>query len=289
MKNRMPKMPKMNGGLPKPIADAIEGLREKRLLPVAIALVVAIIAVPIVLSSGSEAPSPKAEDADAAAQTAFELAPENQPVVLAKDEGVRDYKQRLSDAAAKNPFIQQFVAPEGGGEGSDAAAGSSSDSATSSGSVSVTLPTGGGKGTKDKGSKNKGSGGGSGSAGSAPGATAKPETQTVSYTIDAYAGPASNMQLREDIAPLTFLPNDQNPSVVFMGVSNDHKRALFTVARSVFGVTGDGICLLSSCDLLSLTPGKTATFVLSADGTLLYSVKLVRIERVVTKATEEGE
>ncbi len=275
MKNRMPKMP---DGIPKPVTDAIEGLREKRLLPVAIGLLVAIVALPVVLSNGSEAPPPKSDGESTAAETAFQLAPETQPVVLASDEGVRDYKERLGEAA-KNPFVQQFTAPEGGEAASTEGSASTADTSASAGSVTASIPSTGGGSTKKKDSTSKP--GSSGSAGVGPSTSqAKPETQTVNYTIDAWVGHGNDMKLREGIERLTFLPNDQSPQVVFVGVSNDKKRALFTVSRSVLGVTGDGICLLSSCDLLSLAEGKAATFVLSADN-LLYSVKLVRINRVV--------
>ena len=83
--------------------DLYKDMRDRRLIIPAVALLVAIVAVPIVLSSPSESsvtpPAPVA-DPDAVAV---------EPAVLAVQEiGVRDYRKRLSELEQKNPFGSRF-------------------------------------------------------------------------------------------------------------------------------------------------------------------------------------
>ena len=95
--------------MPPTVTGAIENLRERGLLPVAIVLVAAILAVPFLLSGGSSSPPPpKAEPSAAAAADAIQT---QQAVVLANNPGVREYKKRL-DGSAMDPFFQQYKVPE---------------------------------------------------------------------------------------------------------------------------------------------------------------------------------
>lgn len=254
-----------NLSLPQPVARVVSDLRERGLLPVAVGLVVAILAVPILLSSGSEAPKP--EPAAGGPRAAFATAPEAQPVVLAGDEGVRDYKKRLDESASKDPFVQQFEAPDepaggeaSGGAASGAAATASPDTSGSAGGLVPDAPA-------------------------TPEITKSSTVKFVTWEIDAYVGEASKLKLREKVGRLDFLPNDRNPAAVFLGVSDDGDKALFSISQNVVGVTGAGSCLNgtdTTCALMLLTPGKMTKLWFADGGS--YAIKLVRIERVVRDA-----
>jgi hypothetical protein len=85
--------------------DIIYDLRSSGLLPVVILLLVAIVAVPALISRGNH-------DSSSAASlqpTAGTVAPEAERAVVSYDPGIRDYKKRLNDLSPKDPFRQQFA------------------------------------------------------------------------------------------------------------------------------------------------------------------------------------
>ena len=89
--------------------DVVYDLRSRRLLPVVVLLLVALVAVPIVISQGGNSSSntpikPASGSADAVPET-------ERAVVAYLPSGVRNYKQRLDDQSAKNPFRDQFSQP----------------------------------------------------------------------------------------------------------------------------------------------------------------------------------
>ena len=95
---------------PQLLTDLYRDLRDRRLLLPAAVLAVALIAVPVALSSSAAtAPTtpPTAPDAGASLrQTATE------PAVLTRELGVTEYRKRLQALQSKNPFRQQFTLPE---------------------------------------------------------------------------------------------------------------------------------------------------------------------------------
>ena len=103
---RNPKAPSSGGGIKPPafVSDLTKDMRDRRLIIPAVALLIAIIAVPLLLASEPEPVSPAppaAVDPDAAALV---------PGVLAVQEvGVRDFRKRLDSLARKNPFGDRFV------------------------------------------------------------------------------------------------------------------------------------------------------------------------------------
>jgi hypothetical protein len=88
--------------------------------------------------------------------------------------------------------------------------------------------------------------------------------EVVGYTIDAEAGYVPHATEKTGIAPMTRLPNAKHPVVLFMGLSKDHKRALFLMTSNVTAYYG-GHCALDkqACQLVEVKPGKGVTF---ADG-----------------------
>ncbi len=84
------------------LRDLYRDLRDRRLLPVVIALAVAIVAVPFLLGGGGSdpvSPSVPAATSEAGAGGADPLS----PVVLADVPGLRDYRKRLDEFQSRDP------------------------------------------------------------------------------------------------------------------------------------------------------------------------------------------
>ena len=99
----------------------------------------------------------------------------------------------------------------------------------------------------------------------------------VGYTIDAEAGFVPHTTEKTAVQPMTKLPNKQHPLILFMGLSENHKRALFLITSNVIAYYG-GHCALDkrACQLVEVKPGKGVTFVASY-GESRYKLHLNRI------------
>jgi hypothetical protein len=255
--------------------DLIYDMRSRGLLPLAGLLLAAMIAVPMYLASqGTEVAPQPAVPADQDA-----LAPENQAAVVKYEPGVRDYKKRIADQTETDPFIQQFTV-------SDEATKSLEDSTGGAGGGTGTeaLPDlgkdeGGTGGTGDTG----GSGSGSGSGGSKPTTTG---TRYYFYETDVFTGEAGTELKRINRVPNTSpLPSRQTPVLLYMGVTNGGKTAVFSVSSDVVGVGGEGFCSPSpeSCQLLALEKGQQADLTY-AFANKVYTLKVADIRlRITTK------
>ena len=84
--------------------DLYRDLVDRRMLVPVIALLVAIVAVPVLLKSEPPAPAPPA-----AAAAPAEGTDEVSPAVLVSDPGVRDYSKRLSALKKKNPLLSSAI------------------------------------------------------------------------------------------------------------------------------------------------------------------------------------
>lgn len=272
--------------LPNPppfVKDLYLDLRDRRLLPVVGLMVVALIAVPMLLSS-----SPKAEEAGGAgldassAQLASELALETQPVVLADGGGIRDYRKRLRDFRRKNPFKQQMTTPDLDKAGVERVLDDVEKA------LSEVDPGGGGTGTS---APSITSPTGSAPSTGSPGGTSepkKPSPRFYSYAIDVRFGEVGETHLRRKVKRMTLLPSKTVPLLAFLGVSTNEKEAIFLVSKEI-GSQGEGICAPSeeSCQFLNLRRGQTQFLDVGAgtDDHVTYELKLERIRRISTKAS----
>jgi hypothetical protein len=239
--------------VPAVVENLYRDLRDRNLLPIAALLVVAIIAVPIVLSASSDTPSeaPSAEIVPADA-------PEAQAVVLAENPGLRNYRQRLDELKAKNPFAQQFQSSGLSQTTVESGAGDTGTVTSSSG-----VPTS--SGSVDAGS----SGSSSVSSGSTPSSDSTPavETDTTSETtveetkpkfyswkLDVRYGAAGDVQKRDNVKVMDLL----SPVGVFIGASFDAKSAFFYLSSDVVSASGEGECAPgpTDCQFLTLKEGK---------------------------------
>jgi hypothetical protein len=227
-------------------------LVEKRLWPVAVALLVALVAVPTLLaSSSSEKPDePSAAVASAAADTAKAVTLNTKPV-----------GRRARGGSSKNPFKQLFVpkvedvtvttAQSQGGDGASA-----DNSPDTGGNKTGGTPT-----NDDK--------------------SNKPKSNTTVYRATLRFGQPGDMQTIADIARLTPLPSIENPFFVFLGVKEDGETLVFLVSSDA-KATGDGKCVpKATCETIEMKAGDTEIFNLTTDtGTVeQYQMDVVKVSK----------
>jgi hypothetical protein len=252
--------------LQKFAGDVVHDLRSRNLLLPVVALLIAIVAVPILLKSNSSSgPSPVASTVPST-----EAGPGDSAVV-AYNPGVRNYKKRLKDLSSKDPFVQQFR--------------SAHQSSTGGGNpvLQATVPsnvtTGVGGGTTNS--------GGSGSTGGGGGKT-KPgkvteETKYFWWVSDVQVGEAgTQLTTFNNVQPFQFLPTQDKPVLTYMGTVGGNQ-AVFLVSKDVSSIGGDGTCFPSvdACQLLGLNAGKGADLIYGPDGKT-YHVQVLQVRRVTS-------
>jgi hypothetical protein len=255
-------------------------MRDRRLLIPALALLVALIAVPVLLkSSTTTPPAPVATVAPAGAseQTAAE------PAVVTAQAGITDYRKRLEWLQSKNPFRSGVpVESIGGQQGGSSTGSTSSDTGlggTTAASTSSSVSSSGGTTSSTTASTSPSSGSsGSNSGGSQT--NAKPGWY--SFRVSVAIGRAGDLTDRKNVERLQFLPGDKRPIVAFIGVNENGKRAIFMVSDRVSSVRGDGKCIprRGDCQFLELKPGDKASLRYEPEGNRTYNLKLREIKLV---------
>ena len=250
--------------LQKFAGDVVYDLRSRNLLLPVIALLVALVAVPLLIARGGSdgGPGPLGFGT-----TSAQSSPETENAVVAYHPGIRNYKKRLNDLSAKDPFTQQFRNPTG------SSSSSSTDSLASSGSSSSDGTGVGGGST----------GGGGGGGGKSPGKVVTQKTTYYWWQADVQVG-ESGTQLAaiNNVKPFQFLPSADKPVLTYLGTVGGNQ-AVFLVSKDVSGVGGEGTCFPSvdACQLLGLNVGKGADLVYGPDGKT-YHVQVMRLRRVTS-------
>jgi hypothetical protein len=258
-------------------------MRDRRLLFPALALLVALIAVPVLLkSSPAASPSPPLASTGAGNQGAAQAA------VLAQRTGVTNYRKRLDWLRSKDPFRSRVPAAKAGAtRGASSTATTSTSTALGGGSATVTgtasssssLGSAGSSSSSTSSASPSGSGGGSSPPSSA---RRTPKPSWYSFRVSVAVGPAGDLTERKHVRRLVFLPGENRPMVALIGVSEDAKRAIFVVSDEVSSVRGDGRCVprRGSCEFLELKPGDKASLRYQPEGDRTYNLKLKQIELV---------
>lgn len=251
------------------VQDVYYDLKDRHLLPVAVILLVALVAVPIAISGNSsseEGPSTRTPEAGASqlgsAKTTGALVAEAAP-------GLREYKRRLNHEQARDPFYNETAesSSEAGGSGEAGAGESTGGSSTSSESFS--LP--------ESESAPSESGGGE--------TTTESRMTYYSMAIDVRitggSGENKKTTVRKNQPELTMLPSRETPAIVYMGSTKDAKKAVMTVSSDVQAIYGDAKCALGSetCQLLVMEVGMPVTFVYGGSGKT-YKIELVKVHLV---------
>jgi hypothetical protein len=309
-----PELKKPDPKVPPFVGDLYFDLRERRLLPILLLAVVAIVAVPILLGGGSE------EEGVSGTAGAIAGASGTQAshfTVVESKPGLRDYRKRLARRSPTDPFKQRFTSQElkgaelnpETGEGSVSMPVEGSSSVTTEEPVSSTPEESGG----DSGGASPQSGGGGGGGGGNP----QPGNLVfLSWAVDVKItksggsgsaagrradGPAvanaddgvtvrspvklasdSKSTVRHKVLPLTRLPGDKQPVATYMGRS-PHGFPLFLVSSKVKSVFGESKCVSGddSCQLIEVEPKFPITFVYGANE-VRYTFNVLKMELVVT-------
>lgn len=253
------------------LADLYYDLRDRRLLlPIAL-VVVAIAAVPILLGDSEPVePPPVAVEGDGATASASLAVVESKP-------GLRDYRKRLGNRTATDPFNQRYtsVPPSARLEetGPGPVVGSSSGSSTG-----VTVEGGSGGETVET-APSSGDSPDKGDGGTPPGSDDDPD-RFFAYRPTIRFGPAGEGELKvyEDL-PLGKLLPSEKPVMVFMGVSESGNRVAFNLSREVTWVRGPGQCIggKKECSLLFLRAGQAVDIMTTVPGRT-FRLDVVKIE-----------
>jgi hypothetical protein len=252
-------------------------LRERRLWPVAVALLIGLVAVPVLLtSSPAAAPASPTQGGGASGSTGKSVAVK---LTDASPEG------RLS-ARARNPFSQQggtaqtltstrssalatgASAGAGGttvslGAGSATSRSTLGSSSSSAGGSSSNAGPGASSGGSSGGSASVTSGGSSStpapSPAAAPPAHKKPAptglSATQSYAVAIQiSNPSGGLNLIDPVERLSPIPSASQPLLVELGVEQGGRNVLFAVQPGSV-VTGPGRCTPGpiDCEILSLS------------------------------------
>jgi hypothetical protein len=250
------------------LTDLWDDLRAKRLWPVAALLLLAVVAVPVVLSKKSETPAPAPATA-AASQT-----PAQQPDALAqvKLDAGGDNGSSLSAFDPSNPF-----APPVGAIAKDETQTSGTPTGTPTGSTpsGTSTPSGG---SSPSGGTTGGGGGGNDNGGGDNGG-GQTKTTTYTYVIDATFTANGKKRSIDGMQKLDVLPSQATPLLIFMGVTDDAGNAVFLVDATL-QTTGEGTCKpsASQCAFLYLGPGSEQEFT-TADGDS-YTLVVDQIRKV---------
>jgi hypothetical protein len=257
-------------------------LVQRRLLPVAVLLVGALVAVPFLLSK-DPAPAPAAPavpTANAAQQSGAEL---KDPVVSLVADGTPAKRRRVL-GYSKNPF-------------EPAAAPKVKAAATPNPGTAITVP--GDTGKSDS------SGGSSSPAADAPSAPAAPVAPTTGtdkpaprkyelYSLTVRFGPSDSESLEKMNLPrLKALPSAKDPLLVYLGPGKGGKSAVFMVDASL-EPQGDGTCDPSpvNCETIELREGETQFFDVvdeAGNTTAQYQLDLIKIKRSTTASSAKAK
>jgi hypothetical protein len=254
----------------KLLTDTWRQLKQRRLWPVALLLLGALVAVPFVLGRDPEPAAPVATAAAAApatAQTADAAA--SDPIVSMVSEDAKEPTRR-SLGTRHNPFASS--APKK--KVKKAKAKSKTAQAPSSAATSTAASSGGAS-----------SSGGGSSAPTAPAAPKKPTETVPAQSLVVRFGSSS-----EDALPKSRLARnealstgDETPVVVYLGAKNNGKTAVFMVSEG-FKAIGDGKCVpAGTCEKIELNVGETEFFQAGGDSGSEYELDLVKIYTHATK------
>jgi hypothetical protein len=267
------KMPELK--VPDFVADLFYDLHDRRLLAPILLAVVGIAAVPFLLGGGSESP-PAGTAAGIATPSEPEAAEAASLTVVEAKPGLRDYHKRLAGRKPTNPFKQRYTAPATNG------AELGSPSSSSSESIASTVTTSPSSGSSTTGTTvtnappspsspeetSSGSGGGE-TGGNGGSSQLPPGSHLFGFRPDVRFGVAGSddLTVHEELRLGTFLPH-KHPVLIFIGVTQNGKRALFDVSGEIASVQGDGDCIggADNCQILSIEEGQAATLMARSGG-----------------------
>jgi hypothetical protein len=250
------------------ITDTLRGLVRRKLWPVALLLVGALVAVPMMLAKDPEpmavAPAPRAAK-DAGLSATF--------VTAADDQEVTERRRVLG--AKKDPF-EPAPLPKAKKKTKKADSEKTADK-TDEGAA------------KDAGT----AGGGLTAPKIEPPATEPPAPKEMlpRHAIKVAFGTVDGGLSEQTVERLTVLPSEESPLLVYQGVEDGGKVAVFELTGSVVA-QGDGSCepTPEDCQILKLRAGETEFLTFSDTGEetdAQYQLELVKIYTKPTAVSSE--
>lgn len=241
-------------------------LVEKRLLPVAAVLLIALVAVPVLLAKPAGEPSsgaPATENALLGKDSAALIGETKAIVSLGSDGGFRKHIGRLG---RKDPFVQQAKQPAGTTGAEGATVGTTGASGT------TTTPTNTGTGT-------------------APSGGTEP-VKLYQWAAKVKFGQIGKTK-SETVTPGEFMPSEQNPVLLFLGADESGDSAQFLVSAEATS-RGDGTCVPSetNCQIVKMGHKDVQFFevALSADTVITYELDVddISLKEVKNASTAEA-
>lgn len=270
------------------LLDLWMDLREKRLAPVALALLCGLLIVPFVLASGE--PDPPAPPPTVAAEE------DELPNVSIPADG-ETIDSRLTAFDPRDPFEPRAAAQATPAGTAGGTTGDTTGGATGGGDTggSTVTETGGdaGSGTTGGGDTTSGgtTGGGTTGGGTTGGGTTDRRTVVYTFTVDLLYGEFGNERRHRSVNRLELVPSEDDPAVVFLGVTTSGRTAVFLVDER-FTVTGEGVCRPSpeECTFLYLREAgdRNSAILTEEDGTR-NRLSLRDIDRVAVESQARGE
>jgi hypothetical protein len=258
------------------INDTLRFLVERKLWPLAILLLVAAVAVPMLLSKD---PAPAAPAAAAVKSDHSTLATE--PIVALASEGDRAGRRHVL-GTPKDPFKPNATPtptpkPKATPKAASAASGDAGPTAAPGGTTApaVTSPV-------------------------APVTPQKPKTYEAYEMTVRFGSSETDRAARKDVKRLQALPSSDNPILIYLGVLKDKKTAVFLLDSGIVG-EGDGTCMPSRtiCATIHLKEGETEFFDVPAedpgDGTAApesgaqYQLDVIKIRKLVTTSAKQAK
>jgi hypothetical protein len=254
------------------LLDLWHDLRAKRLWPVAAVLAVGIVAVPVVLSTSSEAPAP------APVESVRKIPDPKDLKALASvklDDAALERGSSLDTFDPSDPFRPPKTITKKKDDESNAGStvtGTTGGGDTGSGGDGGGLPifgpdVGGGTGTTGGGDTGSTGGGGT------------PTTTQYRYVVDATFSVNGRKRHLKGLERLDMLPNEDSPLLLFLCVSANAGNAVFLV-DSTLEAAGEGKCKprARECAFLYLGAGSEHEFT-NDDGDS-YTLRIDEIRKV---------
>jgi hypothetical protein len=242
-----------------PVRTILADLVDRRLWPVALALVAALVAVPVMLGGGSNAASPVPAEpiANAPATTGGTA----QAAISVSTPSTERHNR---PGAVRNPF-EQHKAPQV----SDSVDNNVAPPVSSPGVSGPPAPSLGAPTTPPVTPYVPGSGGGK-----------RDSTVQNVWHVNLRFGEPGLQKVRHDIPRLTPLPSSTDPFFVFLGVMADGKTAVFLISSDATA-TGDGTCKPTpeQCDTIEMKAGDTEFFDVAEGnaGVVQYELDLLKV------------
>jgi hypothetical protein len=265
------------------IRTLVRDLFEKRLWPVALALVVAAVAVPLLIGGGRSAsavPDPAivlaAAPPSAPASPVVELV--GPPSVRSRPGSVRDPFRRSKANSATRAGVKA------GSSGSGGAASAGSGGATSGGAESGGAKSGSGSSHQ-------------------PAATTKPKlTPTIGPSVALAARSTYQTMVRftrsdgrrwvRPLARLAVLGAVATPVLQYLGVGTGGEYAIFLLAPTATAVGADGACVVADpCRAIGLRKGDRLGIDLPGRGSTVrhFFIEVIRVRRFAMPSVERAQ